>query len=139
VALDPESFFPQWNVMRAHAWNGDPDRAVSLAPAILAESGRHIWILGLLGWIHGQSGRLETARAVHDEMEGRARHEFGSPFWLAVAAASAGLGEEAIRRAEDAVTLHDPLVLWSRVTPFWEAIRDHPRYGEVVRPVWGHG
>jgi serine/threonine-protein kinase len=139
VALDPESFFPQWNVMRAHAWNGDPDRAVSLAPAILAESGRHIWILGLLGWIHGQSGRLEAARAVHDEMEGRARHEFGSPFWLAVAAASAGLGEEAIRRAEDAVTLHDPLVLWSRVTPFWEAIRDHPRYGEVVRPVWGHG
>jgi hypothetical protein len=69
-------------------------------------------------------------------MEGRSRHEFVSPFWLATAAASAGLPDEAIRRVERAVTERDPLILWSRVTPFWGAIREDPRFEGLVRPVW---
>ncbi len=137
MALDAESFFSQWNLIRSFAWSGQIDRAIGLAPTILAESGRHIWVLGLLAWIYGQAGRVDHARAVRDEMEGRSRHEFCSPAWLAMAAAAAGLPDAAIERTKQAVAMHDPLVLWSRVTPFWEAIRAHPRYAEVIRPVWG--
>ncbi len=46
-------------------------------------SGRHQWVLGLLALPYAEVGRVEAARAVHAEMEGRSRHEFVSPFWLA--------------------------------------------------------
>ncbi len=136
MSLDAESFFPQWNLVRAHAWLGRHEDAIAVSSTILTESGRHQWVLGLLAWIYAKAGRLEEARAVRDELEGRSRLEFVSPFWLATAAAAAGLPEEAIRQAERAVGQRDPLILWSRITPFWDSIREHPRFEGVVGPVW---
>jgi tetratricopeptide (TPR) repeat protein len=137
LGLDEDSFFAHWNVMRAYAWAGRYDRAIEEAPALFGASGRHAWALGLLGWTYGRAGRAAEARACYDELEARSRHEFVSPAWLAVAASAAGLPEEAIRWAETAVAERDPLVLWSRSLPFWESIRRHPRFGEVMHPVWG--
>ena len=136
MSLDAESFFPQWNLVRAHAWLGRSEDAITVSSTILTESGRHQWVLGLLAWIYAKAGRLEEARAVRDEMEGRSRHEFVSPFWLATAAAAAGLPEEAMHQVERAVSQRDPLILWSRITPFWAPIREDPRFEGVVAPVW---
>jgi serine/threonine-protein kinase len=136
MGLDADAFFAQWNLIRAHAWLGRHDRAIALAPAVLSESGRHQWVLGLLAWIYGKIGRIEAARAVYDELEGRSRHEFVSPVWLATAAAAAGLAEEAIRRVEQAVAEHDGLTLWFRINPLMETVRQHPRFEAVMRPVW---
>jgi serine/threonine-protein kinase len=137
MSLDAESFFAQWNLMRAHAWAGHWARAIELAPALLGSSGRHQWVLGLLAWTYGKAGREEHARAVWSEMEGRSRHEFVAPFWLAVVAASAGLLEEAIRQIERGVGERDSLVGWGRRTPFWDTIRTHPRFDDLMRKVWG--
>ena len=137
LSLDVDSFLAHWNLMRGHAWAGQCDRAVELAPALLSASGRHQWALGLLAWTYGKARRVELARAVYDEIEARSRHEFMSPFWLATAAAAAGLQEQSIRWAERAVIERDPCVVWGRTVPFWDAIRAHPRFEEVVRGVWG--
>jgi tetratricopeptide (TPR) repeat protein len=136
VALDAESFFAQWNLIRAHAWAGRYDRAVELTPALLVDSGRHPWALGLLGWTHGRAGRADVARACYDELEGRSRHEFVSRSWLSITAASAGLEAPALLWAERAVTERDPIVLWSRRLPFWEYLRAHPRFNEIMHDVW---
>jgi serine/threonine-protein kinase len=136
VTLDADSFFSQWNLLRGHASIDRYDHAIALAPRVLAESGRHQWVLGLLAWIYGKVGRVEAARAVRDELEGRSRHEFVSAFWLATAAASAGLLEEATRQTQRAVNEHDPLILWSRVTPLWQPIREDPGFETLVQPVW---
>jgi hypothetical protein len=139
IELDPDSFFPQWNRMRAHAWSGDPGRALALAPATLAESGRHHWVLGIVAWLHGEKGHADRARAVHDELAARSRHEFTPPFWIAVAASAAGLDDEALRRVQQCVVEHDPLTLWSHRTPFWSRIRRDPRFAEAVGAVWVTG
>jgi len=136
VGLDAESFFAQWNVMRAHAWAGRYDRAVKEAPGLLADSGRHPWALGLLGWVHGRAGRAEAARACYDELEGRSRHEFVAPSWLSAAAGCAGLEGPALSWAERAVAERDPNVLCSRRLPGWEYLRAHPRFDEIMRAVW---
>ena len=136
VGLDAESFFARWNLMRAHAWAGDYDRAIGEAPALLGDSGRHNWALGLLAWTYGRAGRTDRARACYDELEGRSRHEFVSPCWLSVAAGCADLEEPALRWAERAVADRDPLLLWSRRLPFWEYHRARPRFKEVMREVW---
>jgi serine/threonine-protein kinase len=96
-SLDPDSFFPHWNMMRGYAWAGHYDRAIAEAPALFEASGRHAWALGLLAGTYGRAGRADRARAVYDELEARSRHEFVSPTWLAIAAGSAGLEEPSIR------------------------------------------
>jgi len=137
VALDAESFFARWSLMRAHAWAGQYSRALEEAPVLLGDSGRHHWALGLLAFTYGRAGRLDRARACYDELEGRSRHEFVSPSWLSVAAGCARLEEPAIRWMERAVAERDPLVLWSRRLPYWEFHRALPRFHEVMRQVWG--
>jgi serine/threonine-protein kinase len=136
VGLDAESFFARWSLMRAHAWAGRYERVIEEAPALLGDSGRHPWALGLLAWTYGRAGRQDHARACYDELESRSRHEFVQPSWISMAAGSAGLEEPAIRWAERAVAERDPLLHWSRRMPFWEYHRAHPRFGEIMRTVW---
>ena len=136
VAIDPDSFFGQWSLVRAHAWGGDHARALEFAAEGLASSGRHPWVLGTVGWSYGASGDAEKARAVHDELSARARYETIGPFWLATTAAAAGLDDEAIAWAERAVVERDALVVHARAMPVWDRVRAHPRFSEIVRGVW---
>ncbi len=134
IGLDPDSFFAHLEVMRSHAWAGHYDRAIAEAPALCGASGRHSWALGILSWTYGMAGHADRARACSDELEARSRHDYVAPSWLAVAAGSAGLIEEAIRRTEQAVIERDPLVLWARL-PYWDSIRPHPRFAEIMRSI----
>ncbi len=137
VEIDADSFFAQWNLMRAHAWAGHHVRAIELAPELLAASGRHQWAMGLLAWVYGKNKQPELACAAYDELEARSRLEFVAPFWLATAAASAALSEAAIRNAERSVTERDPSVVMARVDPLWDGVRADPRFEHLFRGVWG--
>jgi len=136
LALDEESFLAHWDAMLAYAWSGQYERAIEAAPALLRMSGRHPWGLGTLAWTYGKAGHAEWARAIYDELEARARHEYMSPIWLAVAAGSAGLLEQSIHQVERAVVERDALVVWGRITPLLDAVRTHPRFAEVTRRIW---
>jgi serine/threonine-protein kinase len=137
LSLDAESDFARWNLVRGHSWAGRYERALEMMPALLRESGRSQWALGLLAWTYGKAGRAGASRAAYDEIEARSRHEFMSSFWLATAAAAAGLMDQAIGYIERAVAERDPLVLWANVTPFWDTLRAHRAFAAAVRPVWG--
>jgi serine/threonine-protein kinase len=137
AGIDNDSFFSHWNLVRGHAWAGNYDRALELMPALLRESGRQQWGLGLMGWIHGQRGDTGVARAIFDEFEARSRYEFVAPYWMATTASAAGLDERALEFVGRAVTERDPQVIWARITPFFEKIRKDRRFEDVVRGVWG--
>jgi TolB-like protein len=136
-AHDADSFLAHWNTMRSHAWAGDYDRALTIAPSLLAASARHHWAIGLTAWTHAKRGRLDLARAYHDEMEARSRQDFISPFWLAVSASSAGLSDAAMQYARRAVDERDPFVLHARGIALWDAVRADPRFESTVAGVWG--
>jgi serine/threonine-protein kinase len=136
VAIDTDSFFGQWSLVRAHAWAGDHERAIALSAEPLAASGRHPWVLATVGWSYGALGDAARSRAVHDEMEARSRHETIGPFWLAATAAAAGLPDAAIAFAERAVAERDALVVHARRIPAWDGVRALPRFEDVVRGVW---
>ena len=134
-ALDRESFFAHWNIVRSHSWLGDYQRAIEMSPGLLRVSGRHQWGLGMLAWSLGKAGLAERARAIHDELMARSRSEFVAPFWLAASAASCGLEEEATRQVERAAREHDPLLPWGPVAPTWDQVRALPRFAEIVAEV----
>ena len=86
--------------------------------------------------LDGKAFSLREARAVYDELAARSRHEHVSPAWLAISAGSAGLLDEAIGWTEAAVQRRDPLVLWGRHMQFWDPVRMHPRFLEIMQGVW---
>ena len=88
-----------------------------------------------LGWTYGRAGFADKARACHDELETRSRHEFVAPSWLAVTAGASGLFDEGIRWAERTIVDRDPLALRARSLPFWDALRSDPRFADVIRGV----
>ena len=137
LALEADSFFAHWNVIRSYAWAGQFDRAIKLGPGLVVVSGRDPWALGALAWVYGKVGQEEHARAVYDELEARSRHGVMSSFWLSVAAASGGLVDRSLEHVERAMVDHDPLVVWSRkrVVPFWDTISGQPRFEELMRRV----
>jgi len=134
-ALDHESFFAHWNVVRSHAWIGNYDRANELSQALLRVSGRHQWGLGMLAWSLAKAGDAERARAIHDELMARSRSEFVAPYWLAASAASCGLEEEATRQVERAARDHDPLLPWGPVALTWDHVRALPRFADIMTEV----
>jgi eukaryotic-like serine/threonine-protein kinase len=136
IELDAESFMGHWSLISGLTWAARYEEAIQLAPSILRDSGRHPWVLGTLAWTYDKAGLRDLARAVYDELEGRSRHEFLSPCWLATAAWSAGYPEKAIGFVERAVRERDPVVGWGRTIPFWDGIRTHTRFDEVTRGVW---
>ncbi len=136
VRIDPGSFFAQWSLMRACSTNGDHERALAMAPGLLASSGRHVWALGSLAWTYGKLGNHDAARAVFDELEARSRHSFVSLFWMATAAASAGCFEEARALAERAVEERDPIVVLARFIVHWDEVREQPWFEETVQKLW---
>ena len=138
-AMDHESFFAHWNLVRAYAWRGNYRRAVELMPALMRVSGRHQWALGILAWTLAKSGEAEKARAVHDEMMARSRYEFMAPFWLAASAASAGLEDEATRQLERVVRERDPLAYWGLRVPTWDGVRALPRFEAIMAGVGAAG
>lgn len=136
LEVDPSSFLAQWSVVRATAAVGDYESAAALGASLVTSSGRNVWVLSTLAWIHGKAGNVETAQAIFDELDGRSRHEFVSVFWLAVAANSSGYAEEARRYAERAVAERDPLVILARHLQLWEGIRTQPWFDELARKLW---
>jgi predicted Zn-dependent protease len=119
-----------------YSWKGEFDQALAKATELLALSGRNPWVLAIFGWSLCKAGKSQWARAVYDELSARARHEFVSPFWLAVAATSAGCQDEAMKLAERAVAERDSFVVVGRFMPFWEGVRADVRFTQITKGVW---
>lgn len=136
VDADPASFFARYAQAQAHAWAGDHVGSLSLAGSLLATSGRHVWVLSLLGWLHGKLGHAEAADAVHEELRGRSRHEYIGPFWLAVTAAAAGHRDEAIVALKRGIDEHDPIAAVTPVLVHLDQVRELPGFAGLVEGSW---
>ncbi len=134
--IDKESFVAHWTLVMCYSWKGAFDQALAKAAELLALSGRNPWVLAIFGWSLCRAEKSQWARAVYDELSARARHEFVSPFWLAVAATSAGCQDEAMKLAERAVAEQDSFVVVGRFMPFWEGVRADARFSQVTKGVW---
>ncbi len=64
---------------------------------VLEGSGRHPWILLVVGLAHGLARRQDEALAIYDEVVARSKAEFVQPMLLLLLANGLGLRQEAAR------------------------------------------
>ena len=67
------------------------------------------------------------------ELRSRAKREFVSPVFLAIAANAAGEPDDAIRIAQHADEIGDPTLIGIRYWPDLTELRDHPRFQEILK------
>jgi hypothetical protein len=99
-------------------------------------SGRHAWAMVALAATFADWGKTADAGAVYAELMARARRYYVQPTQLAIAAAAAGMHDEAIRQVREAFEIRDPsrnqLRMSTHLWPFSARLHADPRFREIV-------
>lgn len=137
VELDPDSFIARWILHITLHFSERFEEAVAVGEAALAMSGRHPWAMSTLATTFAEWGKPEEALAIYAEMTARARRSFVQPGELALAAAAAGLRDEAIAHAHEAARIRDPFsrIKFAKYWPYSSRLREDPRLQEILLKV----
>ena len=109
VELDPESFIVRWCHHAALYVSERFEEAVGVGEIAAAMSGRHPWAMGTLAAALAELEKPSDADAIYAELMSRARRSYIPPSVLAMAAAAAGMQDQAIRHAREAFEIRDPM------------------------------
>jgi eukaryotic-like serine/threonine-protein kinase len=86
----------------------------------------------LLGYAYAKAGRRDEALRVLEELDEFAKRGYVSP--LARAIIYVSLGDERMFEAlEDAYRQRCPSLVWARVFPYFDDVRAHPRFQDLIR------
>ena len=135
IAMEP-TFAPARNdLARALAQNGRPEEAIEeyLAAAELSEGDPRSH--AGLGHAYALAGREDDARAVLELLIQRSRSHTVSAHAIAVIHMALGEHREAFEWLDRACREHDRAMVWIKVHPRLDPLREDPRFAEVLRRV----
>jgi serine/threonine-protein kinase len=130
IAADPNSFLAHRALAAALVIAGDAHAARPELDQAVLLSRRHPWCLAELAVVCSQLGDRRAAEALHDELLRRSPQEYVQRGVLAQTSAALGQLEDAFKLLDQAARLREPLPLLRR-SPYFDAIRDHPRFKAV--------
>jgi tetratricopeptide (TPR) repeat protein len=134
VELDPDSLLTRWILGNCCHWDGRFEEAVAAFEAGAAISGRHHYTVANLAMTYADQGKTSEAQALYREIAAREEREYVSCTMLAIAAAAAGEQDTALELARKACEAREPgLVMFARVFPDYQRLRDDPRFDEILR------
>jgi serine/threonine-protein kinase len=93
----------------------------------------HTMVLALLGYTYAVSGHEAEARKVLGEMEALTARQYVSPYRFAVLYAGLGEKEMAFKSLNQAYDELDVLLIYVKEMPFFDPLRDDPRFGEFLQ------
>ena len=133
LELDPDFSAGQSDLARSleHAGRVDEairayERAIVLAGASMADPS-----VGLAN-ASAAAGRRDEALAVLDELKRRRDRQYVSPWGLASICARLGEKSEALAWLERAYEEHDSTLVWLKVHPRFDALREEPRFAALL-------
>jgi TolB-like protein/Flp pilus assembly protein TadD len=134
VALDPDSFIAHWCQQCVLYLSGRFEEAAAEGEIALAMSGRHCWAMWTLALTYADWGKPADADALYAEMLARARRQYLPPVPLAIAAAAAGIEDQAVVHAEEAFEIHDPhcQFFFSRYFPATARLYTYRGFRELI-------
>jgi tetratricopeptide (TPR) repeat protein len=112
---------------------GDTARAVAAARRLVEVSGRNTVALATLGHAEAAAGRPEEARALLQELTGRARDYYVPGVALALANLACGRTYEAIRSLESACHDGDLWTMYLALMPVWDPLRKYQRFQRLLK------
>jgi TolB-like protein/Flp pilus assembly protein TadD len=134
VELDRESYLACWCLHLSLRACGRFEEAVAVGESSLGMSGRHTWAVMSLAETFAEWNKPADAEALYAELVARSRRSYIQPSMLSASAAAAGMEEEAIYHACEAVRVRDP-VLPLAFSKYWShtaRLRAYPRFLDIL-------
>jgi TolB-like protein/Tfp pilus assembly protein PilF len=107
------------------------DTAISLTPKPIEDT---VTISGL-AWVYAISGEREKAVALHNRLLQLRDEKYVDDWYLAQTYAALGEVDSAFAYIERAVQARSPSMVFMKVTPEFDSLRDDPRFDDLMRRV----
>jgi serine/threonine-protein kinase len=135
LAVDPKMPLVRAQLARAYVFKGMLPEAVVEARQLL-EGVPRPQALAQAGYVLARAGRAQEARALLARISGpKGNANVAAPVLLAGVHVGLGEYDQAFTALEDAYQEHNFDLLFLRVSPLWDPIRDDPRFSALVRRV----
>ena len=89
-------------------------------------------LLAMLGYASAVAGKTEAADEISKRMEDLSGRRYVASYDWAVLHAGAGASEVALQRLEQAVDAKEPRVIWLKVEPAFDGVRNDDRFQRLV-------
>jgi TolB-like protein/tetratricopeptide (TPR) repeat protein len=133
LTLDPRSSLAHHWLVAACLGCGMMAEAEAAATAEAELSERHPWSLASQAAVAAAAGDRERCRALRDELVARSAWAHVQPSVTARTEAALGEASAALERLAVAFDDGDPPAIMLRAFPMFDALREHPRYPELLR------
>jgi adenylate cyclase len=132
IRIDGDAFLGHWVQMTALNARGRYSEAANVGELGIKMFGRPAWMMASLIRSYLYLGQSADSEALYMELRSRAKREFVSPLFLAVAACAVGEQDEAMRLAQEAHTIGDPTLMGGRYWPDFADLRQDPSFQEIL-------
>jgi len=132
IRIDADAFLGHWVQMTALNVLERYSEAAQVGEVGIKLFGRPVWMMASLARSYSHLGRRTDSDSVYEELRSRAKREFVSPVFLAIAACAAGQQDDAIRIARYADEIGDPTLMGIKCWPDVAELREDPRFQEIL-------
>jgi serine/threonine-protein kinase len=134
IALDPAHFLGYWAVGMACTERDDElDEAVTALEKAHELSGGIPFTLGFLAYAYGRAGRPDDARGLLEQTEAMATESYVPPSTVALGHVGLDDWDSAFDWWNQTIEVRDPFIMPIKTWPFFDPVRDDPRYRELLR------
>lgn len=86
-----------------------------------------------LGKVLVDAGKKQEARKLLEELEGRSKHRFISPYLIALVQIGPGERDQAVTSLERGCTNLDQWMMFLKADPRWDDLRSDPPFQDLLR------
>jgi eukaryotic-like serine/threonine-protein kinase len=135
-ALDmfPDLFLPHMGLGSALFEKGDRAAGVQELKKAAAIDPNPI-VTGLLGNAYAKSGRKDEARQLLDELKKKSTERYVAPYWIAMIYVGLDEKDEAFAWLEKAYQERSWWLVWIKMEPMLDGLRNDPRFVDLMRRV----
>jgi TolB-like protein/Flp pilus assembly protein TadD len=133
LALDPGQLLVQVELIYALTFQRRFEEAIAIGRKAIENHGLAKAPVNALALSHALAGERDEARQLLDAAAEPGSGAYRSPLTLALVHAVCSEMDAAIECAQRAIDEYEPLLWYLRVHPMFDALRDDPRYPELLR------
>jgi predicted Zn-dependent protease len=111
---------------------GRCDEALEMLARARAAQGDHPMLVCFEGRVHATAGRMAEARAALEDLYARRTRGYVPAFLIGVLHAALGEQDRAIDALWDAYEERSSPLMWMKVDPWLDDLREHPRFTELM-------
>ncbi len=139
LELNPDFHQEYWNLGFLYMSRGKSAEAATEFQT-LAEAAPEIpWALGAVGYFYGATGRREEAGKVLDKLDELRRKRYVTQWARAITFIGLGDKTRALDSLEEACAEHDGWIWSLNSDPWYDMLRDEPRFQALVKKVMNGG